>query len=198
MDKKTHEKIYNEIVKIYDYGHEVVRATENMEEKYQRSTSFLISPIINQVSESTDNLAEAYLRPLKANRKPNHKEVQVTESAIRRLFTTILDYTDKASKTDAIAGKSVEARFPSNSILDSFIQNKGDLWTGPHAKNLKNLMKTHSHLSSITSAVLELGWVVERIGRAFQNPEIGLVKNLIMVEPGIREQERLLATQKVF
>jgi hypothetical protein len=94
------EDRYNEIATLYDLSEELLSTVESDLVKDQEAQLALVEPLIHEIGEATDVLAEEFTllaeqkkrRPTKGASKPR------IESALRRVFTAVHDYNQKARK----------------------------------------------------------------------------------------------------
>jgi len=81
LDKKEQEEFFKEIEKFFDFGEDVLTVIESTEENHQISFD-LASPVIEQVNESAEIIADIYLSFIKNNEKSTAEEISQYEKAI--------------------------------------------------------------------------------------------------------------------
>lgn len=108
MNKTTQEDLYNEIVAMYDFGKDIVSAIEQ-EEKNQNIKLSLASPVIEQLDESTQILADEYLAWIKSGQMANEASVKKSEKAVRMYYAAATNFIETLKKLPAeVAEKSKE------------------------------------------------------------------------------------------
>ncbi len=100
---------YNDITALCDCAEELLATVENPVVNNPQSQLDLIEPLINEIADASDVLAEEFLlvAESKKNRSSNKFSKKRIESALRRIFVTINEYQENtkllAKKTGSAA-----------------------------------------------------------------------------------------------
>ena len=91
MKKDVLQKQYRDITTLYDLAEELASTVESDFVPDPESQLALVEPLISQVADSTDILAEEFIRVLE---NPGHKKSAKTrvESALRKIFMALEEY----------------------------------------------------------------------------------------------------------
>lgn len=93
------EQRYSEITTLYDYAEELVETIESDFVADPEQQLQLIEPLVNEVGTATDILTEEYLNLAEAKRRglpANNARRSRIEGALRKVYTAINDYRDRA------------------------------------------------------------------------------------------------------
>ena len=94
MNREQQEAFYNEIVRIYDYVDGIIDAIGQEPEEIQAVKLQHAQPIIEQMQETAEILAESYLHFVQEG-KVTRKELQDVRTAIRRVYVNIQNYVNE-------------------------------------------------------------------------------------------------------
>ncbi len=92
MDKaalKQHEETYNKIIGFYDFAEQLVDTVESVSVNDPVKQLNFIEPIVEQLEEATDILAEEYRRFVQTGEKPSKASVKKVEKALAQLAAVI-------------------------------------------------------------------------------------------------------------
>ncbi len=89
---KAHEKVYEDILKLYDLAEDLVKAVLDKKVADQKLALSLVENVTDQLVESTEVLTEHYILHVESGNElgPNQKEK--TENAIRKVFLALMDF----------------------------------------------------------------------------------------------------------
>lgn len=188
LKKEQQEEFYNEILKFYDFAEDLIDIIESPESEEQEIQANLAIPVIEQVQNSTDVIAESYLSNVKNNGISSGKDIKKVEIAMRKIFAVVVNFATEVKNLPENVGKATEVILDhyKSSIAYKLVQEPNLLWIGPNGKIKRDLMESHSHFQKLIRGVLNIGNHAELLSRAMLNPVIGLIKNIDLVEPGYR------------
>jgi len=188
LKKDQQEEFYDEILKFYDLAEDLIDIIEapNTEEKEIQAN--LAIPVIEQVQDSADVIAESYLNNVKNNGISSGKDIKKVEVAMRKIFAAVVNFANEVKDLPKSAGKAAEVVLDhyKSTIAYKLVQEPKLLWIGPYGKLQRELMESHSQFQKLIRGVLNIGNHAELISRSVLNPTIGLINNIEMVEPGYK------------
>ncbi len=97
MKKEALEKYYREVTSLYDMAEELASTVESDFTKDPEAQLALVEPLIAQVADSTDVLAEEFVNVLEKPSRVKSAKNRV-ESALRKIFMALEEYRNKASE----------------------------------------------------------------------------------------------------
>jgi len=88
---------YQEIIKLYDYAEELVSTVESAFIKDPEAQLEIVEPLINDLSDATDVLAEEFLFIAESKKYKTTGKMSKThiETSLRKLFVAISDYQSR-------------------------------------------------------------------------------------------------------
>jgi len=89
--KEEQENLYKDIIAIYDIAKNIVDKIEaHKDDPLMRTKLSLIEPIIEQVEETTEILAEEYLNFIENGQKVTAQQKNDIERTMRRFFNVVI------------------------------------------------------------------------------------------------------------
>lgn len=101
LSKIQQEQFYGEIVRIYDLAEGLLDAIEHQDVKNPEDQVRLAEPVVRQVEESVEVLAETYLNFVENGEAANDSQMRKVESAIRKIFVAISEFNDTVKELKA-------------------------------------------------------------------------------------------------
>lgn len=110
-DVASQKKQYDSITMLYDIAEDLASTVENKMVRNPDEHFMLIEPLINDVADSADVLAEEYINVLEAPSLKKSAKLKV-EKALRKIFMALENYRKRVeelgSETVAILSKTVD------------------------------------------------------------------------------------------
>lgn len=94
LTKEEQELFYNEITRFYDLAEGIIDAIEKKDSFKPDVQIKIVTPIINQIEESTEVLTNSYITFVENGQKATSDDVKKVETAIRKIFAEILKFTN--------------------------------------------------------------------------------------------------------
>ncbi len=102
--KEELEQQYREIASLYDTAEELAGTVESEFAKNPEAQLKLVEPLIAQIADSADTLAEEFVTVLEKPAMAKSAKSRV-ESALRKIFMALNDYRSKMeARSEALAG----------------------------------------------------------------------------------------------
>ena len=83
---KQHEELYNKIITFYDVAEELIDTIENDSTKDPEKQLDFIEPIVEEIEDATDTLAEEYRTFIKTGKKPSTNSKKRIDEAILKMY----------------------------------------------------------------------------------------------------------------
>ncbi len=87
LTKEQHEEAYHKILEFYDFADELISTVEHPDTKNPEAQLDFIEPMVKQIEEATDTLAEEYRNFVSTGKKPG----MFTRRRIEKSLSNILD-----------------------------------------------------------------------------------------------------------
>jgi len=88
-NNKKHEAIYNKIIGFYDFAEELVDTVENPKVKDPISQLEFVEPLVKQIEDSTDVLAEEYREFIKTGKKPGFLVRRKIAKSLKSIYAAL-------------------------------------------------------------------------------------------------------------
>lgn len=95
---QEYSKTYNAIISFYDLAEKLIDSVEHPEIKDPVAQLEYIEPIVKQIEEATDILAEEYRNFVKSGKKPGFLAKKKIEKAIREVNQSIIECKNNLDK----------------------------------------------------------------------------------------------------
>lgn len=95
--KEALEKYYREVTSLYDMAEELASTVESEFTKDPEAQLVLVEPVITQIADSTDMLAEEFVNVLEKPSRVKSAKSRV-EGALRKIFMALEAYRAKAGE----------------------------------------------------------------------------------------------------
>ena len=82
-----HNKTYQDIIKLYDYA-EMLVDSANKKANPQKDLE-IIQPLIKQIEETAEVLAEAYITSVETGTKPTGEMKERAENSIKKIYVAL-------------------------------------------------------------------------------------------------------------
>ena len=97
LDKHQQEEFYNEIVKLYEFAEKIIDDLHSTEITNPEKQTLMLTPVIKQISESADMLADTYLRFLE-NNSASKEDINIIGKSVRRFCLVLEAYLEELKK----------------------------------------------------------------------------------------------------
>lgn len=191
--RKRQEEIFDEIVRIYDFAYNILRALDVQKEKKEIKIK-IASPVVKQLRETADILKENYKKYLIHEGNPDKKAIKNIESSIRDMFYEVSVFIS-AVKRDSriIIGKNEEFGEGCINMLEvvnnMVLPTQEELTFGKIRSTMEYLIKSRIGYSKILRACEQAFTHVFRITYRLAMIDIGLVSDPKMVIWGRSQNE---------
>lgn len=96
MEDNTKEKTFQTILELYDVAESLLNAVEEQESDSPQESIDMIEPVIEQIVESADILADKYYRVIKEEQALSERDKFLIETALKKAYFAI-DNLEKKS-----------------------------------------------------------------------------------------------------
>jgi len=100
MPSPEQRETYENIIKLYDYAEAIIEAIEQNPEPFPELRLKLVEPVLDQIEESAEVLAEIYIHYIETGKKPSSRSKIKVEVAIRKIFAAIDSYRESVKRID--------------------------------------------------------------------------------------------------
>lgn len=90
---------YNTITELYNLADELVGTVESPLVKNQEQQLDIIEPLVNELSDATDILADEFISAAESQRNGRPVNKTRTEAALRKIFNALNDYQERVKDT---------------------------------------------------------------------------------------------------
>lgn len=98
MQTAEQKKTYDNIIKLYDFAEDLVEAVEKNPAKKPEERLKLVEPLIEQIEESAEMLAQVYISFVETGTQPDDETKIKVENSIQKMFEAISNYKDQVRK----------------------------------------------------------------------------------------------------
>lgn len=104
------EKNYQQVSSLYDMASELVELVEHPQQQQPDAQLSLVAPLIDELTDATDVLAEEFILVAKGARfKVTHTASKTrVESALRRIYIAISDYKTRSTQAAGRVGSQLK------------------------------------------------------------------------------------------
>jgi len=94
VNREEQKKLYKEVLHFHDLAEKLIASVENSYGNKEVEIE-LITPVIEQIGESTEVLADAYIDFIKNGEKAGAGEIKKVEMALRKIFAVNISFIEK-------------------------------------------------------------------------------------------------------
>jgi hypothetical protein len=94
---EQHEETYGRIVRFYDFAEELINTVEHEAVSDPENQLAFIEPLVHQLEDAADVLAEEYRNLVRNGTKPNRNSRQRIEKALAQIYT-VMDTCKRVTK----------------------------------------------------------------------------------------------------
>lgn len=88
-DKDYQEETYNKIIDFYDFAEELIDTVDDKGVKDPVSQLEFIEPIVKQIEEAADTLAEEYRAYIRTGKKPNFLTRRKVAKSLKNIYAAL-------------------------------------------------------------------------------------------------------------
>lgn len=98
MQTSEQKKTYDNIIKLYDFAEDLVEAIEKNPAKKPEERLKLVEPLIEQIEESAEILAQVYISFVETGVQPDDDTKIKVDNSINKMFEAISIYKEQIKK----------------------------------------------------------------------------------------------------